>query len=88
MDMNTYSERISHSKKGIWNIENFAFKFASRPDYYNRMTIFVSHMKGDGCWEAHSMVDGELVYDWKKDKRFSKFSANPHLVTNDAEYNK
>lgn len=88
MDMNTYSERISHSKKGVWNIENFAFKFASRPDYYNRMTIFVSHMKGDGCWEAHSMVDGELVYDWKKDKRFSKFSANPHLVTNDAEYNK
>ena len=42
MDMNTYVERISQAKKGIWNFDNFMFKFASRPDYYNRMTIFTS----------------------------------------------
>lgn len=66
MDMNTYVERISQAKKGIWNFDNFMFKFASRPDYYNRMTIFTSQMMGDGCLDAHSINDkGELVYDWK-----------------------
>ena len=74
MDMNTYTERISSAKKGIWNLENFAFKFASRPDFYNRMSIFLSQMMGDGCLEAHSVKNGELVYDWKKDKRFDAFA--------------
>ena len=40
--MNNYVDRISSAKKGIWNMTNFMFKFASRPDYYNRMSIFVS----------------------------------------------
>ena len=31
-------------------------------------------MRGDGCFEAHSVVDGKLVYDWTKDKRFSLFA--------------
>ena len=84
MDMNTYTERISTAKKGVWNFENFLFKFASRPDYYNRMTIFLSQMMGDGCLDAHSIKDGELVYDWKKDKRFEAF-ANGR--TSDPKYN-
>ena len=85
MDMNTYVERISQAKKGIWNFDNFMFKFASRPDYYNRMTIFTSQMMGDGCLEAHSInKNGELEYDWKKDKRFEVF-ANGR--TSDPRYN-
>lgn len=89
MDMNTYIDRISQAKKGIWNFDNFMFKFASRPDFYNRMTIFTAQMMADGCLDAHSINEkGELVYDWKKDKRFSKFAANPNLVTSDPEYNK
>lgn len=88
MDMNTYVDRISTGKRGIWNLENWLFKFASRPDYYNRLTIFTAQMMGDGCLEAHSMEDGRLVYNWKKDKRFSKYAANPKLVTDDVEYNR
>lgn len=88
MDMNQYIERISKTKKGIWNLENMMFKFASRPDFYNRMSIFLSQMQGDGCLEAHYMKDGKLIYDWTKDKRFDKFAANPTLVTSDPEYNK
>lgn len=88
MDMNVYAERISKARKGIWNFENLMMKFASRPDYYNRMSIFLSQMQGDGCLEAHEVKDGKLVYDWTKDKRFSKFAANPTLNTTDAEYNK
>ena len=53
------------------------FKFASRPDFYNRMTIFTSQMMGDGCLEAHKLNEnGELVYDWKLDKRFEAFANN------------
>jgi len=37
---------------------NFAFKFASRPDFYNRMTIIVAKMKADGIWDALEVVDG------------------------------
>ena len=86
MDMNTYTERISSAKKGIWNFENFMFKFASRPDYYNRMTIFTAQMMADGCLDAHSIDEnGKLVYDWKKDKRFEAF-ANGR--THDPNYKK
>lgn len=42
---------------------------------------------GDGCLEAHKIVDNKLVYDWKLDKRFAKFAANPKLKTSDPEYN-
>lgn len=77
MDMNTYVDRISSAKKGLWNFENMMFKFASRPDFYNRMTIFTSQMMGDGCLEAHKLNEnGELVYDWKLDKRFEVFANN------------
>jgi hypothetical protein len=40
MDMNTYIDKIKSDQGGVWNITNFLFKFASRPDYYNRLTIF------------------------------------------------
>lgn len=91
MDMNTYVERISHAKKGIWNFTNFLFKFASRPDYYNRMSIFLAQMMGDGCFEAHSVNQkGELVYDWTKDKRFDVFAKglknNPKYKEQEARY--
>lgn len=84
MDMNTYAERLSKGKKGIWNMENLAFKFASRPDYYNRMSIFLSQMMGDGCLDAHKLENGKLKYDWKLDKRFEAF-ANGR--TSDPKYN-
>lgn len=86
MDINTYTERVSSAKKGFWNYENFMFKFASRPDFYNRMSIFLSQMMGDGCLEAHSVVNGKLVYDWTKDKRFDLFAAGKNK--NSAEYKK
>ena len=56
-------------------------KFATRPDYYNRLTIFGAQMRGDGCWNAHSLnEDGLLQYDWTKDERFdlfAKYKNNP-----------
>ena len=74
MDMNLYAERISQGQKGIWNLTHFFFKFASRPDYYNRLTIFVAQMLGDGSYKAHKLVNGRLEYNWEEDARFEVFA--------------
>ena len=85
MDMNLYSERMRTDVHNKYNFTNLAFKFASRPDYYNRMTIIVAKMKADGIWDALEVKDGQLVYNYKKDKRFSAYSNNN---TSDPNYNK
>jgi len=47
----------------------------SAPDYFNRLCLFIAKMIEDGCWEAHSLDEkGNLVYDFTKDKRFSKLN--------------
>ena len=58
-----------------------------KPDFLNRMVLFVSQCIHDGVWEALSLnEDGELIYDWKKDKRFSLLASNDK--SNLEEYNK
>lgn len=88
MDMNQYVERILKNKKGIWNMDNLSMKCSSRPDYYNRMIILVCQMLADGSFKAYSLdKDGYLIYDWKKDARFSKFAQNPTGNSTDKEFN-
>lgn len=79
MDMNTYAQNLSSNKHGIFHfMDRYAFKMSSRPDFYNRMTIFLSQMKADGCYEAHSLnPDGTLNYDCKKDKRYAALWTHP-----------
>lgn len=48
--------------------------FTASPDYLNRMTVLIAKMIKDGSLDAHQMVDGELKYYWKKDKRFEKYA--------------
>ena len=74
MDINALTQRMGSDNVGIWNFWEVGFRFASRPDFYNRLTIFASQMKGDGCFDAHSVKDGKLVYDWTLDKRFDVFA--------------
>lgn len=73
MDMNQYVDRLKTDKFGMFNFSQFMFKMSQRPDYYNRLTIFGAQMRADGTWNAHSIKDGILYYDIKKDKRFSAF---------------
>ena len=72
MDMNTYAQNLSSNRHGIYHfLTRYAYKMSSRPDFYNRMTIFLSQLKADGCYEAHSLnPDGTLKYDCKKDNRY------------------
>ena len=79
MDMNTYAQNLSSNRHGIFHfMDRYAFKMSSRPDFYNRMTIFLSQMKADGCYEAHSIdAEGNLIYDCKKEKRYAALWNSP-----------
>lgn len=64
------AESLKLGRGGILNYKNWAFATLRRPDFLNRMTLFVARCMQDGVWEAYSIKDDQLVYDWKKDKRF------------------
>ena len=77
MDANQFTSRIS-SDHSIWtHFTDFAFRLASRPDYYNRMTIFGAQMRADGVWDAHEVEDGALVYKFNKDQRYAALKTAP-----------
>lgn len=79
MDSASFADNNSSNRHGFFNFFNrFAYKFASRPDYYNRMTIFTAQMMADGSLDAHSIDEnGHLKYNWKKDKRFAAYANDP-----------
>ena len=77
MDANQFTSRIS-SDHSIWtHFTDFAFRLSSRPDYYNRMTIFGAQMRADGVWDAHEIEDGALVYKFNKDQRYAALKTAP-----------
>lgn len=77
MDANQFAERIG-SDHGIWtHFSDFAFRFASRGDYYSRSTIWGAQMRADGSWDAHEVVNGELIYHMDKDARYAALKNAP-----------
>lgn len=73
-DVNTIADRTVYNRFGFHNaLQRAPYVTSQAPDFYNRMAIFVAKMIHDGCFEAHSVVDGQLVYDMSKDKRFDEF---------------
>lgn len=77
MDSRQFADRISSNQGFLTNMEDWAFRMASRADFYSRMSIFEAQMRKDGSLEAHEKVDGRLVYDYKKDKRYSAIFTHP-----------
>ena len=92
MDMNVFIDRVKTDNTGLFtHFWDTGFRFASRPDYYNRMTIFVAQMKADGCFDAHIKKNGDWVYDWKLDKRFDEFAkakGDINKATDKVKFNK
>ena len=75
MDTGQLAEKMIISKKGITQFGSRWFLwFMGAPDYMNRMSFMVAKMLKDGSWAAHKMVDGQLIYDWTKDERFSAYA--------------
>lgn len=76
------------SKYGIKNFDSDSlYIFNKIPDSYHRMGLLIAKMIHDGSWEAHKMVGDKLVYDFKKDKRFSLLT-DPNSDKNSKEYKK
>jgi hypothetical protein len=77
LDMGSYSNRVKTDRRGIMKgLSPWLYAFNTIPDYYNRMALFLAKMIYDGSYEAHTLVDGNIVYDPKKDKRFSYYLEN------------
>lgn len=68
------TERLRTNRQGLSNWDNIAYASLRSPDFLNRMTLFIARAMQDGVLDAWSVEDGELKYNWKKDKRFSVFA--------------
>ena len=77
MDSQQFAKRVSSNQGFLAHCEDWAFRMASRADFYSRMSIFEAQMRKDGSLEAHENIDGLLVYDYKKDKRYENMFNYP-----------
>lgn len=74
VDVARISEGLSTSRSGLANIDNLMYSTLRQPDFLNRMSLFVAKAIKDGTWQAFSLKDGLLHYNWKLDKRFSVYA--------------
>lgn len=90
MDNAAFADNNTSNRHGIFNFfSKFAYKFSSRPDFYNRMTIFVAQMMHDGSYEAHYIdSNGNLKYNYQKDARFAAYANDPSGKNKTAAWNK
>lgn len=65
---------------------NWTYATLRKPDFLNRMVLFMAKLKHDGSHEAYYIEDGQLKYNWRNDKRFNLL-ANKDTSNMDA-YNK
>lgn len=75
-DVGRIAERAKSGRNGIYNYDNWLYSTLRGPDFLNRMVLFVARCMHDGVWDAYSIDnDNNLVYDWKKDIRFSIYAS-------------
>jgi hypothetical protein len=87
-DADQLKEEMNITQSGIFSMTSRQlYAFSRAPDMLHRMSILVAKMIHDGCFDAHSVVNDELIYDFKKDKRFSLLS-DPNANKNTEEYRK
>lgn len=86
LDINKLAERVRTNKVGLLNVtDRWMFFCNTAPDFRKRMVWLTAKLKHDGIWDAISVKDEQLVYDWRKDKRFDLLAKNKK---SDPEYNK
>lgn len=79
-------EGYKTNRGGITNAGNWAYATLRKPDFLNRMVLFMGKLKHDGSYKAYSIVDGKLVYNWRMDERFKLLASNDK--SNMEAYNK
>jgi len=99
MDANTISRKLQSDRMGlVRGFGRYMYAMNTMPDYYNRLSLFIAKMIHDGSYNAHSIVDGKIVYNPKNDDRFKYYLENREKykdskgnyipAKNDIEYNK
>lgn len=79
-------EGYKTNRGGITNAGNWAYATLRKPDFLNRMVLFMGKLKHDNSHRAYSIVDGKLVYNWRMDGRFDLLASNDK--SNMEAYNK
>lgn len=74
-DLNRITERLRSGRGGVLNADNWAYSTLRGPDFLNRMVLFVARCMEDGCWDALSVKNDILEYNWKEDKRFAVYAS-------------
>lgn len=69
-------EGYKSNREGITNPSNLAYATLKKPDFLNRMVLFMAKLKHDGSKDAYSVENGQLVYNWRMDKRFDLLASN------------
>ena len=89
MDADIVQKELSQSRNGVKNFDSDMLYICNRaPDVYHRMGLLIAKMIHDGCWDAYSLnEDDQLVYDFKKDKRFDVYNS-PGADQNSEAYKK
>ena len=84
IDISNVAEGMKTGNKGLNHFQDELFRTIKDPDFLNRMVLFVAQCLHDGVWDAFYLNDnGDLSYDWKKDKRFNLLVNNQ---TNSTDY--
>jgi len=97
MDVNSIAKKMQTDRRGVLKgFGRYMYMCNTVPDYYNRLSIFLAKMIHDGSYEAHTLVDGEIMYDATKDQRFNYYfehrgkylkDGKYTIAKNDAKYN-
>lgn len=88
MDINTVAKKLQTDRRGLAKgLGRWMYAMNTIPDYYNRLSLFMAKMIKDGSYDAHTVVNKQLIYDPTKDLRFSHYLANREsFKTSKGEY--
>ena len=82
VDVSRISEGLV-TERGLTNMRDWLYASLRRPDFLNRMVLFVAQCYEDGVYDAFSIEEGKLKYNWKEDKRFKIYASGD---TSNKEY--
>ena len=74
VDVSRISEGLI-TERGLTNMRDWLYASLRRPDFLNRMVLFVAQCYEDGVYDAFSIKDGKLIYNWREDKRFKIYAS-------------
>ena len=63
IDIARISEGLKSGRGGIYNYDNYTFSTVRRPDFLNRMVLFVAKCIKDGTYDAFELNNNKFITD-------------------------